>query len=113
MDVASARDSIVRKFTNYRSNRKKPDASLEQEMIDALKTAATALVDFKTYSKGKNLFKRRMSSEIMARRDEIIQANSDIPLIAAYQKALKQLWAECDQDYWEAQAVGEADDIYE
>jgi hypothetical protein len=38
---------------------------------------------------------------------------TDIPLVAAYQKALKLLWSECDQEYWEEQAVNEAEDIYE
>ena len=78
-----------------------------------MKAAASALIDLKTFSKGRSLFKRKKNSEILERRAEIMDENPNVPHIAAYQKALKQLWSEQDQDVWEAQAIGEVEDIYE
>jgi hypothetical protein len=69
-----------------------------------MKLAAVALVDMKTFSKGRDLFKRRKASEILIRRDEIMLANPEISQVGAYQKALKQLWSDADQDWWDVQA---------
>jgi hypothetical protein len=77
-----------------------------------MKEAAKALVDLKTFSKGRNLFKKRKHIEVIAKRDELISNNPEISKIGAYQKALKQLWANADQEFWEAQAIGEVQDIY-
>ena len=78
-----------------------------------MKSAASALVDLKTYSKGRTLFKKKRNTEILAKRAEIMAKDPSLPKIAAYQKALKQLWSNQDQDVWEARATGEANDIYE
>jgi hypothetical protein len=119
MTLASARESIIQKFTNYRnvilrraqiSNQTKQENS---ELLDAMKLAASALVDMKTFNKGRSLFKQRKESEILARRDELMNIDESLSQVGAYQKALKQLWATVDQDWWDAQAVGEMEDIHE
>lgn len=117
MDVATARDTIIRKFTNYRGDllrkeaRTNPDLDAHAEM-EAMKQAAAALIDMKSFSKGRSLFRKRKEDEIMALRDQI-QAIEHIPQVAAFQKAWKSLWNEADQDYWETQAVGELEDVFE
>ena len=114
MTRASAIDALVRKFTNYRNSRKKTtDENRASEDTDALKAAAAALVDLKTYSKGRNLFKERNNAEILAKRDLLMEENPKLSRVGAFQKALKELWHDADQEFWDAQATSEADDIYE
>lgn len=113
MTQASAMDALVRKFTNYRNTRKRGLDEVQISIIENLKIAAAAIVDLKTYSKGKTLFKMRKSAEILARRDELVEENQDLSQVGAYQKALKELWVSADQEFWEAQAASVADDIYE
>lgn len=120
MTSASARDSIVRKFTNYRNTRKKliadPHGGIHScecaEIAEGLKTSASAIFDLKSFTKGRSLFKERKNDEILDRRDQIMEEEPSLPQIAAYQKALKQLWVEADQDWWEAQAVDLTENIY-
>lgn len=115
MDITLARSTIIRKFTNYRSDtlRKTRTVLTENELeMDSLKQAAIALVDMKSFSKGRALFKKRNEEKILAKRDAIHQKEG-IPQIAAFQKALRILWDEADQDFWETQAIGEVEDIHE
>jgi hypothetical protein len=114
MTISLARDTIVRKFTNYRNKmRRGGDDTATRELSEDLKRAADALVNLKSFSKGKSLFKRTLNTEILSKRDEILQDNPSLTRIGAFQKALKLLWASANQDYWEAQACGEIEEIYE
>ena len=112
MTHGMAIDALVRKFTNYRGSRKKA-VELEGVDGDSMKLAASALFDLKSFSGGRNTFKRRNQSEIMARRDAIMKELPEISKVGAYQKAFKQLWSSTDQEYWEAQATSDASDIYQ
>jgi hypothetical protein len=115
MTLASAREAIIRKFTNYRNTykRNQDERVTDRDTFDAMKLAASALVDLKTFTKGRNLFKKRNHTDILAKRDQIMGENPAISQVGAYQKALKLLWSEADQPFWEAQALGEAEDIFE
>jgi hypothetical protein len=115
MTISTARETIVRKFTNYRNNFKRnmEDRLTDRHLYDSMKEAASALVDLKTYSKGRNLYKRRNRDVILTKRDEILSETPELTKIGAFQKAMKHLWGSADQGYWEAQGVGEAEDIYE
>jgi hypothetical protein len=104
--------AIIQKFTNYRQSRKKVIDDRTAE-IEALKAAAAALVDLKTFSKGRTLFRRRMHTQIRQKKESIMADSPHISAIGAYQKAQKILWDEADQDHWEADAVAERNDIYE
>lgn len=55
-----------------------------------------------------------METEIMRRRDKIYKEDNEDnhPLIACYQQALKELWRDADQGYWESQGFFDPDDIY-
>jgi hypothetical protein len=117
MTIATARDAIVRKFTNYRNtyrrNQEERITVTDRELLDTMKLAASALVDLKTFSKGRSLFKRRKHSDILKERDVIMLDDPNMSQVGAYQKALKLLWNDADQDIWEAQAQGEAEDVFE
>jgi hypothetical protein len=111
-DYKQTLDTIIRKFTNYRNTRKRQmdDHSAE---IEALKVAAAAIIDLKTFSKGRAVFKREKHTEICARRAEILAEDPKASLVGAYQKALKELWGETNQRYWEQRAVDVTKDIHE
>lgn len=114
--MVSARDMIVRKFTNYRNHMKriqKTDSASADDLIESMKRAASALVDLKSYSKGKALFKKKTHTKIAVLRDSLLRNNPNLSRLGAYQKALKQKWSEADHEYWEVKAIGEAEDIYE
>ena len=115
MTLAVAKETIIRKFTNYRNNykRKHEHRLTEVDLYEAMRQAGSALVDLKSYSKGRNLFKKRHFDEISTLRDDIVRKTPGISRVGAFQKALKTLWSNTDQQHWEAQAVGEAEDIYE
>lgn len=113
MTHATAMDALVRKFTNYRNTRKRGTDETHTAHIEALKSAAAAIVDLKSYSKGRNLFKMQHNTEILAKRDELLEENPSLSQVGAYQKALKELWLSTDQEFWEAQAASVAEDIYE
>jgi len=115
MTIACAKETIVRKFTNYRNKHKNEDEDLlrHHEMSEKMLVAAAALVDLKAYSKGKRLFRKRMYDGIAASRDTLLKHNSNLSHIGAFQKALKQMWDAEDHDYWEAQAAGDPEDVYE
>jgi hypothetical protein len=111
MTLAKARESIVRKFTNYRTRHHKPDetpSSTQQEM-ESRKIAASALFDLKTVTKGRNRFKRKKYSDIIRRRDELMKEDPKLSQVGAFQKSFKELWQEADQDYWEQEASQEKD----
>ena len=57
MTHAAAMDALVRKFTNYRNTRRRGVDEIQTAQTEALKAAAAAIVDLRTYSKGRNLFK--------------------------------------------------------
>lgn len=130
MNLAEARKILVRKFTNYRNRAIEEESKgvNDRHFYNALRDAAAALVDFQTMSKAKGLFRRERHTEITKRRDELFaeqskEADSDdsdeeggatdekLPLIACYQRAVKELWEAEDQDYWERRSVGEPEDI--
>lgn len=115
MNVEDARTTIVKKFTNHRNHCVNVDKISSVKMYQALREAAAALVDYKAFSKGKSLFKRRNLDTIIERRNSIysdsLNTDSPLPLISAYQKALKELWNEADQDHWERSAADEPEDI--
>jgi hypothetical protein len=115
MTIATAREAIVRKFTNYRNTyrRNQEERLTDRDLQDTMRLAASALLDLKTFSKGKSLFKRRKNSDILAKRDEIMLDDPVISKVGAYQRALKLLWNGAEQEVWEAQAAGEAEDIFE
>lgn len=112
MTYQQAITTIIRKYTNY-LNRARQNENGHTNTA-AIKAAANSLVDLKTYSKGKTVFKKRKHEQIHARQQKLMETNPTLPRIGAYQSALKQLWAEEeDHDYWEAQAKATADDIFE
>jgi len=115
MTIASAREIIIRKFTNYRNSRKRNDDknAVDREIIESLNTAASAIMDLKAFSGGKRLFKKECHNEIAAKRDELVEDDPELPLVAAYQKALKTLWDNADHDFWENKAGDIIEDIYE
>lgn len=86
----------------------------EVNMYQALQKASSALLDWRTSSKGRAAFARRMEKEITKRRDEIYENENEEkhPLVACYQIALKELWNKADQNYWETQGMADPDDIY-
>ena len=77
------------------------------------KLAADALIDMRSFTRGKSLFRKRKERAILTRRDELMLANPKISKIGAYQKALKELWASADQESWEKKGVSELEDKYE
>lgn len=118
-NLAAARKCIIRKFTNYR-NKHQTESALKEGMSDAklyeaMKKAATSLLDYRTFTKGKSLFAKQNESTIMARRDDIFKnENKDgLPLIACYQKALKESWLVADRDHWENLAIDQPEDLHE
>lgn len=112
MTRSMAVDSIMRKFTNYRNNRKEKPEGRDTE-IEALKSNAAALFELRSFSKGKALFKKQKKKDILIRKAELMAADPMLAPIGALQKATKQLWSEAEQDHWEAQATSDADEIYE
>jgi hypothetical protein len=79
-----------------------------------MKAAAAALCDLKAASRGRALFKQKHYSDIIKRRDSILEANPDIGPLGAYQKAFKEAWLEADQEYWESQGAESNDNaIYQ
>lgn len=136
MDTKEARKIIIRKYTNYRNREQERLVSgvTDRKYMRALEEAAAALVDYKVISKGKSLFKRERHESIIRRRDEIFLAHTNnvsmdvdddddegssdgqhqpLPLVACYQKALKELWEKEDQRYWDERSADEPEDIFE
>lgn len=130
MNIKEARKIIIRKFTNYR-NKEMDRLAIgvsDRKMYQAMQDAAAALIDYRFLTKGKSLFKREMHDDIIKRRDVIyagqgsesegedVEEENDgkrLPLIACYQRALKELWDEQDQDEWEGRGGDEPEDIHE
>lgn len=119
MSIETARSTIIRKFTNHRNYELGVESTNGAKQVQALKDAAVALVDFKAFSKGKARFKKQNISHIMKRRDELYKESLKhddkslhLPLIVAFQKALKELWNNADHEHWEMQAADDAEDIY-
>ena len=113
MTYSIARDTIVRKFTNYRNHHKQVESRRSNQTV-ALKEAGEKLADLKTYNRGKRLFKAKHQDAIDARRIELLASNPTMLPIVAYQKALKVLWANEDEAYWDSLAETEfKDEIYE
>jgi hypothetical protein len=67
----------------------------------------------KSFSKGRDLFKEEKHSEITTRKTEILLSGEVTSPVGAYQRALKELWEEADQDDWEAQAKTKGKDVGE
>ena len=115
MSLALAKDTIVRKFTNYRNKLKRDNAKFTSthEMMKTIQVSADALVDFKSSITGKDIFKRKRHQEIVTMRDILLEEDSSLSPASSFQKAFEQLWAKANQDYWEEQASAKAvDDIY-
>jgi hypothetical protein len=81
--------------------------------VEALKALAAALIDLKTYSGGRALFRKRNHQQIKVKKESLLAADPHLGSIGAFQKAQKLLWEEADQDLWEDEAVAEGKDIYE
>lgn len=133
MDLKEAKTIIIRKFTNYRNKElERSTAGVnDRKMYMAMLESATALADLQIISKGRALFKNEMNDAIVKRRDELfmsqVSAAADsegedsgedtsekrLPLIACYQKALKELWEEADKESWEEKAANEPEDVHE
>lgn len=115
MTLKEARSIIVRKFTNYRNKleRNSKGNATNEDVIEAMKVAASAIIDYRSYGKGRQLFRRKKHVEILALRDTLMKDDSSLPQIAAYQKAHKQLWEKEEQDSWNEKALGEPEDIFE
>ena len=113
MTQATARDIIVRKFTNYRNNRRDKSDDNGRAEVDALEANAVALMELRSYSKGKALFNKEKEKEIATRKAMLLAADPSLVPIGALQKAMKQLWAEADREFWEAQASSDDEEIYE
>ena len=90
MTIEEARNTIIRKFTNYRNKveRNAKKVSTNDDIIEAMKSAAYALIDLRTVSNGKNLFRRKHHEMIISRRDTLMKEDPSLPQVAAYQKAL-------------------------
>lgn len=109
MTNSTAREAIIRKFTNYRKNKADNDSA----EANAMRYAADLIANFQSYSKGQSLFKKRKHNEIRARRNELCLADPGLAQIAAYSKAVKQLWAEeVDHAHWESQAREIGDEVF-
>jgi hypothetical protein len=104
-------DAIVRKFTNYRNARKKRLAETTQS--DKVSDAATFLMDMKSFSKGRDLFKEEKHAEITTRKTEILLSGEVTSPVGAYQRALRELWEEADREDWERRAETHGKNIYE
>jgi hypothetical protein len=111
-DYKQTLDTIIRKFTNYRNSRKRQMEGGTAE-IEIMKVAAAALVDLKSFSKGRSLFRRERREEILARRSEILENDPKATPVGAYQVSLKELWEAANQKYWEQRAAELSQDIYE
>lgn len=118
-NLAAARKCIIRKFTNYR-NKHQTESALKEGMSDAklyeaMKKAATSLLDYRTFTKGKSIFAKQNEAMIVARRDKIYKEENEdgLPLIACYQKALKEFWLTADRDHWENLAIDQPEDLHE
>jgi hypothetical protein len=109
MTMSKANNAILRKFTNERFRYKGEGSNTHKQETDALKTAASALFDLKSVTKGRNLFRRKKYGEILQRRDSIVREDPSLGFAGAFQRALKELWQEADQDYWEREG-SEAND---
>jgi hypothetical protein len=81
--------------------------------LEAIMNAAAVLMDIKSYSKGRDLFKQRKHSEIVTRKTEILLSGVVSSPVGAYQRAWKELWAEADQDAWEKMAKDQGKGIFE
>jgi hypothetical protein len=114
MSSESARTAVIRKFTNYRNlHKNETTSSGENTEVAAMREVANQLADFRTYSKGRTVFKLRKHNEIRARQEALCRADPSLAPIAAYSKAVKQLWSEeDDHGYWEAEARELGDDIF-
>ena len=117
MTLNIAKETIVRKFTNYRNKIRRTlgneEAISSREMADAFAQAAAALVDLQKVKQGKSCFKTAMHMEICLRRDQIMADVPNMSKVGAYQKALKELWSTADQEEWESKAAESIEDIFE
>ena len=117
MTLGMAKETIVRKFTNYRNKIKRSNLDTEtvsqRELIDSSNSAATALIDFQKVNRGKDCFKKQMHGKIALLRDKLMSEDPSLSKVGAYQRALKMLWSEADQDVWEAKAGDEVNDVFE
>jgi hypothetical protein len=112
MPISKARESLIRKFTNYRSRHLKVDGGgneVAQQEIESRKLMAAALVDWKSLTKGRTQFKRKNYATILQRRDQLMSEDPKLCQLGAFQKAFKELWHAADQDFWEQQASDEND----
>ena len=102
--------AIVRKFTNYRNTRKK---QLDDRVVEleAIKNAAAALTELKAYSNGRDVFRQEKHSEITERKKELMHTGEVTSGVGAYQRAVRELWEEEDQDYWEEKAAEYGKDV--
>ena len=113
MIYSTARDAIVRKFTNYRNHQKEVDFRGCREAL-AMKELSKQLADLKTFSRGKTLFKKRNSDLISAEQETLLELNPNMLPVVAYQKAVMSLWSQEDKELWDKLAEGEIDDgVYE
>jgi hypothetical protein len=117
MSYANAREALLRKFTNYHNNQKRTaQAGLDSpaaDTITAMNVSASALFDMKNQTSGRDLFRQEMEPDIMARRAEILKETPGLSPIAAFQKALKELWDRADQAVWAEEALVSSEDIYQ
>lgn len=116
--LVSMRESIMRKFTNYRTRNRNtgdqgPEPKCKWDKQELLERAANAIIDMKSFTKGKSLFKRRKHAEILEKRDLILSKTPGCSQIGAYQKSLSMLWSDADQEWWENRASSEKDEQYE
>ena len=112
MELAEARKALLRKWTNYRHTRLEATSDPSAPQAAALKMAAAALCDLKTYSKGKSFFKEQNETKIKERQTQILGQNPDMSQIGAYQVALKELWRQEDQESWEVKAGASTEDVF-
>lgn len=105
LDVAQARQKIVKKFTNYRYAHKEnsTNTSASNKALAFSDAASAYFIDVKSYSKGKSLFREQNQSQINLLRDKLME-EGHLPRVAADQKAVRLLWSEADQGMWEARA---------
>jgi hypothetical protein len=80
--------------------------------MKTLQESAAALLDLKSVTSGRELFKERMHSAILSRRSMIMLRNPDTSMVGAYAKALAELWGEADQEHWESEAESASVDVH-
>jgi hypothetical protein len=107
-------EAIVRKFTNYRNyERVKQKITGKTKATDTINNAAATLLELKAFSKGRDLFKEENHSQITVRKTEILLSGEVTSSVGAYQRALRELWEEADQEDYEKRAKTARKDIFE